>query len=219
MSKWQKEKEMVVETCRKMVARGLVVGSSGNVSLRLPPEDGRELIAVTPTAKDYDLLSADGIQVIDFGAGPVEGDLPPSVETGLHISVYRARKDVGAVIHTHSVYASVMAVAGLGVPPILEDQVTYIGGEIGVTKYAPSGSQEMVESTISVLAEKNAVLLRNHGMVGVGRSIREAFTICELAEKAARVYWCARLMGMANPLPPEAVEACRDLFARRLSSR
>ena len=122
MSKWHEEKKLVLETSRKMVDKGLVIGLSGNVSLRLPPEDGRELLAITPSSRHYDLLTVDDIQVVDFEAEAVEGELAPSVETMLHIGVYRARKNINAVIHTHSVFASAVSVTGLEIPCIMDDR-------------------------------------------------------------------------------------------------
>ncbi len=137
MSKWLNEKKLVLETARRMAEKGLVSGTSGNVSLRLSPEEGREILAITPTSRHYHLLNPDDIQVIDFEADTMEGDLPPSSESLLHIAVYQARKNTRAVIHTHSVYASTLAVSHLEVPPILDDQMTVIGGEIRMAAYAP----------------------------------------------------------------------------------
>lgn len=213
MSKWQEQKRIVLDASQKMAEKGLVVGTSGNVSLRLPPENGRELLAITPTRRYYDLLTVDDIQVIDFEGEPVEGDLIPSVETMLHIGIYQSRKNVNAVLHTHSVFASIISVAGLEIPAILDDQVTFLGGEIKLARYALSGSQELVENVLAALGEKNAVLLPNHGAVGVGKTMRDAFTACELLEKTARVYFCALALGKVNPLPAEAVEVEKAFFA------
>ncbi len=92
MSKWLGEKKIVLEAAQKMLEKGLVVGTAGNVSLRLPPEGDRKILAITPSSRHYDLLSVADIQVIDFEAKPVEGNLPPSVETTLHIGIYQARR-------------------------------------------------------------------------------------------------------------------------------
>ena len=212
MSKWQEAKRLVLEAAQKMAEKGLVVGTSGNVSLRLPPEGGQELLAITPTFRHYDSLTVDDIQVIDFEAEPVEGDLPPSIETMLHIGIYQARKNINAAIHTHSVFASAIAVAGLEIPPILDDQVDFIGGEIKLAKYAHSGSDELVENVVASLEERNAVLLPNHGAVGIGKTMRDAFTVCELLEKTAEIYYLALSLGKVNQLPPEAVSAGKALF-------
>jgi L-fuculose-phosphate aldolase len=212
MSKWGEEKKMVLDTARNMAETGLVVGTSGNISLRLMQEDGRELLAITPTSRYYDLLTPDDIQVIDFETEPVEGSLPPSVETMLHIGIYQARKNIKAVIHTHSVFASAIAVAGLDIPAILDDQVTFIGGEIKLAKHALAGSQEQVESVIAALEGRNAALLPNHGAVGIGRTMREAFTVCELIEKTAKIYLLALTLGKVNPLPAEVIEVEKAFF-------
>ena len=212
MSKWLKEKNLVLDTAQKMLEKGLVVGTAGNVSLRLPTEDGRQMLAITPSSRHYDLLSIDDIQVIDFKAATVEGNLPPSVETMLHIGIYQARKNINAVIHTHSVFASAISVAGLDIPSILDDQVTFIGGEIKLAKHAMSGSEEQVANVIAALEERNAVLLPNHGAVGIGRTMREAFTVCELLEKTAKIYFLALSLGKVNPLPAEVVEIEKAFF-------
>ncbi len=204
MSRWQEEKESVLETALKMSQKGLVVGKSGNVSLRLPSGDGRELLAITPSGREYDLLGVDDIPVVDFAARPVEGSLAPSIETMMHIGIYKARKNIGAVIHTHSVFASVMAVAGLEIPAILEDQIILIGGEIKLAKYAVSGSDELVENVIAALGKRQAVLLANHGAVGIGRTMHEAFTACELLEKTAKIYFYALALGKVSLLPRDA---------------
>lgn len=213
MTKWQDGKRQVLEASQKMLDKGLVVGTSGNVSLRLPPEDGRELLAITPNRRYYDLLTIDDIQVIDFEGEPVEGELVPSVETMLHIGIYQTRRNINAVIHTHSVFASAISVTGLEIPAILDDQVTFLGGEIKLAKYALPGSQELVENVLAALGERNAVLLPNHGAIGIGRTMREAFTACELVEKTAKIYLLALMLEKVNPLPPEAVEVERAFFA------
>lgn len=212
MSKWLEEKRQVLEAAQKMLQQGLVVGTSGNVSLRLLPKEGRELLAITPSSRYYDLLTIDDIQVIDFEAEPVEGDLPPSVETMLHIGIYQARKNIKAVIHSHSVFASAISVAGLDIPTIMDDQAIFIGGEIKLAKTAPSGSEELVANTIAALEDRNAVLLPNHGAVAVGRTMREAFTMCQLLEKTAKIYYLALSLGKVNLLPAELVEAAKAYF-------
>ena len=201
MSKWLEQKKEVLVTARKMLGYGLVVGTSGNVSLRLPPEEGRELMAITPSSRHYDQLRADDIQIVDFEAEPVEGNLPPSIETRLHIAIYKARKDINAIVHTHSTFASAIAVAGLDIPAILEDQVALIGGEIKLARSAPSGSEDQMITIVAALGDRNAALLANHGAVALGRTPREAFTVCQLIEKTAKVYYLALSLGKVNPLP------------------
>lgn len=212
MNNWQPEKKQVLAAARKMIETGLVVGTCGNVSLRLPPEGNRELLAITPTSRYYDRLDFDDIQVIDFEAVPVEGNLPPSVESMLHIGIYKARKRINAVMHTHSVFASAISVAGLEIPPILEDQVTFLGGEIKLAQHALTGSEEMEKNVIAALENRNAVLLPNHGAIGIGRNLREAFNACGLLEKTAKIYYLALSLGKVNPLPDQALKMGKAFF-------
>ena len=212
MSKWNSEKKAVLEAAQQMAQMGLVVGTSGNVSMRLGEHSGRELLAITPNARYYDTLDVDDIVVADFEGENVEGELAISIERMLHIGIYKARKKVNAIIHTHPVFGSAISVAILEIPAFLDDQVTYIGGEIKVAKYALPGTQALVDNVISALGPRNAVLLANHGAVSVGRDMREAFTICELAEKTAKIYVCALSLGRINPLPAEAAKVEKAFF-------
>ncbi len=212
MSKWYSEKKAVLEAAQQMAQKGLVVGTSGNVSMRLKEPGGRDLVAITPSTRYYDLLHVDDIIVIDFNGERIEGEFDASIEKMLHIGVYQARQKMNAIIHTHSVFASAFSVAGLEIPTILDDQATYIGGEIKVAEYALPGSQELVTNVLSALGPRNAVLLANHGVLSVGRDIREAFTICELAEKTAKIYACALSLGKVKPLPADAAALVRAYF-------
>jgi len=203
MSQWQEACTTVLETAREMCRKGLVIGNSGNISLRLPANGGQCLMAITPTSRHYDTLTADEIPIIDFEGQPVEGKLRPSVETPLHIAIYKARKDVNAVIHTHSVFASAAAVAGLEIPAILLDQVIFLGGEIKACGGALVTTPEQIAGFIKALGDRSAVLIPNHGAVGTGKTMRDAFTACELIEKTAQIYFLVRSAGKVNPLPEE----------------
>ena len=215
MSRWPEEKKLVLETAQRMHTAGLVVATAGNVSMRLPSGTKRQLLAITPSARPYDLLDIDDIQIIDFNAEPVEGNLTPSMETMLHIGIYRSRPDVNAIIHTHSVYASAVSVAGMDIPPILDDQVAFLGGEIKLAGHGLTGSPEQVENVLAALEDRSAVLLPNHGVVGTGSTIQDAFTACELVEKTAKVYLLALFAGNVNRLPADAIEAEKALYYRR----
>jgi L-fuculose-phosphate aldolase len=206
MSQWREAKQSILEAARKMSERGLVAGTSGNVSLRLPASGKRQLLAITPTSQHYDTLDVDDIPIIDFEGKTVEGELPPSIETPLHTGIYKARANVNAIIHTHSVYASAAAVAGLEIPPIMEDQVAYLGGAIKLAGYTASGTPEQLTSIIKALGDRSGALMANHGAVGTGRSLRDAFTACEIMEKTAKIYFLALMAGKVNPLSPGAVK-------------
>ncbi len=210
---WESEKKAVIEAAQEMARKGLVVGTAGNVSLRLKDPSGRELLAITPSGRYYDSLKVDDIVVVDFAGQRVEGELKASIETIMHIEVYRARKKVNAIVHAHPVFCSVIAVARMDIPPLIDEQVIYIGGEIKVAEYAFPGTPELAKSAASALGPRNAVILANHGVLAVGRDMREALTICELAEEMAKIYVHALGLGKVQPLPAEVVELEKAFFA------
>ncbi len=215
MKQWREARKTVLEAALKMSEKGLVVGTSGNISLRLPPQGERQLMTITPTSRHYDTLDIDDIPIIDFDGKSAAGHLAPSIETPLHIGIYRARKDVNAIIHTHSIFASAAAVAGLDIPAILEDQAALLGGEIKLAGYALSGTPEQLANVLTALGKRNAVLLANHGAVATGRTMRDAFTAAELIEKTARVYLLALSAGKVNQLPEKAREIQKALYDKQ----
>jgi L-fuculose-phosphate aldolase len=212
VSNWRAEKEAVMKAARQMADKGLVVGTSGNVSMRLREPGGRELVAITPNNLYYDLINIDDIGIVDFDGKLVEGELTTSIETMLHIGIYKARKKVNAVIHTHPVFSSVFSVAGRAIPAILDDQITYLGGEIKVADYSLPGSQELVQNVVPALGQRNAAILANHGALTVGRDMREAFINMEMLEKTARIYIYALSVGKINPVPAVALEMEQAYF-------
>lgn len=209
---WESQKIEVLEAAQQMCQEGFVVGTSGNVSLRFKDPEGQEAVAITPSGCHYDTMKTNDIVIVDLEGQRLEGELTPSIETTLHTGIYKVRKKVNAVIHTHPVYGSIIAVAGLEIPGILDDQVTQIGGEIRVAPYAISGSPEMAANVIASLGPRNAVLMANHGAIAVGRNMREAFTMCKLAEKTARIFISALALGKVNLLPAEAAEVEKAYF-------
>ena len=214
MSIWQSEKEDVVLAAGRMVELGLTTGSSGNVSLKLASPD-RDLFAITPTGKPYSELQAEEVPVVDFDVEPVEGDLAPSSESLMHVAIYKARADVGAIVHTHAVYTTVAAVTGMEVPPLVDEMAVHIGGAVQVSDYAFPGTEELANNVSSTLGPRNAALIRNHGAVCVGRDLQEALDNAALLERLAQVFIYSSLLGRPNPLPPDVVDAEKALFEMR----
>ena len=212
MSAWDSEKKVVLEAARRMAEKGLVVGTSGNISTRFREPGGRDLVAITPNNLFYDVMVSDDIGIVDLEGAHVEGELTTSIETMLHIGIYKARSKVNAVIHTHPIFSSIFAVTGMNIPPVLDDQVTYLGGEIEVAEYSLPGSQDLVTNVVPALGPRNAVILANHGALTVGRDMREAFTNCEMLEKTAQIYINALILGKINTLPATALEMEQAYF-------
>lgn len=185
---WDAEKKDIIEIAKKLTQAGLVSGTSGNVSIRMKNDSGMEYIAVTPSSYPYDLLEIGNIAIVDMAGKQIEGNVKPSIELLLHLEIYRIREDVNAVMHTHSIYATAMAVASLNIPPVLDDQVIYLGGEIKVSEHALPGSNDMVRNVTQALGNKSAVLMANHGALCTGNSLREAFDNSQLLERLAKIY-------------------------------
>ena len=209
---WQRQKKEVVQAARKLLERGLVTATSGNVSVRLPTKDGRQLFAITPSSVPYEAMKIEDVMVIDSDVDVIEGEGVPSSESLTHVAVYRARPDVGCVIHTHSLYASVLAVAAVDLPPIIDEMVVYLGGPVKVAEYGFPSTEELGENTVAALEDRNAVLVRNHGVVSAGAGVFEAMRASELVERAAQIFVQASAFGHVQGLPPLAVEAERQIF-------
>ncbi len=213
MTEWLAERRQVLEAAQQLLAKGLTVGSAGNVSLRL----GEELLAVTPNRRYTEDLTPHEILVASFEGDVVAGDGIPSSELMLHVGVYQARDDVQAVIHSHPRYVSAAAVVGRPIPPILEDQMIYLGGQIEAAPHAMSGSDELAALAVLALGDRNACLLANHGALSVGRSLRAALYACEYLEKLCQAYLWASLLATLggaglNVLPPAVVETEQAFF-------
>lgn len=204
---WQTQKAEVLSTARRMHEAGLVVGTTGNVSTLIREPSGRRLVAVTPSGCHYDRIESKDIVLVNLQGEPIEGDFTPSIETGLHLAIYRARKDIGAIVHAHSTYASAIAVAGRDIPLILDDQARFLGGSIRVAEYAPPGSSVLAQKAVAGLGARNGVLLANHGALTVGRDLRQALDNCQLLEKTAKIYVLSLHLGEAKALPPAVMES------------
>ena len=211
MSKWMKTKEQVLCAALEIHRMGFNSGLSGNISARIDGE--QQLIAITPTGKHYARLSINDILVIDQDGDTVEGELIPSSESLVHISIYKARVDIGCIIHAHPIYATAAAVANLAIPPIIDEMVISIGGSIQVAEYAFPSTQELADNAVTALANRNAVLLRNHGLVVTGNNKDRAVNNCELSERIAHVFLISHSLGRALELPEEIVQTEREIYS------
>lgn len=212
---WAEERRELTEATREMYRRGLVGAYSGNTSLRLTGTGDDGLLLVTPTHHPYYRLQPEELVVVNLDGEPVlPAPMRPSSETRLHLEIYRQRDDVGAVAHTHSIYASVAAVIGRDIPPLIDEMLLTIGGPVKVSKYAFPGTQELAEEAYTALGDRNAALLRNHGVVGVGPDIWEALEVCDLVERLAHIFVLARNFGprAAAALPDDAIAAEMQMF-------
>ena len=135
-----------------------------------------ERVCLTPSSIPYEVMTLDDMVVVDLDGNVLEGDKSPTTERALHLSCYRAYPEIGGVIHSHPIYATMFAVARQPVPAAIEEVAVYIGGDIEVCEYTMTGTDELGEEVASHLADRAATLLANHGMVTSARPSRRRCT-------------------------------------------
>ncbi|MFF4541571.1 class II aldolase/adducin family protein [Streptomyces aureus] len=178
----------LVATARRTVADGLVVGTSGNVSVRVG-----DTVLVTPTGVPYDRLTREDLVGVGLDGRQVLGSLRPTSELPMHLAVYRAT-DARAIVHTHAPHATA---ASLLVPelPLVHYMAAAMGGPVRVAPYAPYGTPELAENTLRALAGRTACLLQNHGTIAHGASLDQAY------DRTAQLEWMCRVWLLASSVP------------------
>jgi ribulose-5-phosphate 4-epimerase/fuculose-1-phosphate aldolase len=203
------QRAAVVQACRELLATGLVRGTSGNVSVRDPASG---TIAITPTGLAYPGLRDRDVAVLSVDGDQLDGELRPSSELALHLAIYRARPDVGAVVHTHSPFATTFAVLGEQIPAV-HYLIVRAGEGVPVAPYARYGTSELAESCVRALGGGFAVLLANHGVVAVGAELAAAMAVAEAVEYTAELAWRARQLGTPQVLGADQLAAARTALA------
>jgi L-fuculose-phosphate aldolase len=192
-------KRRLLETARELLRRGLVEGTAGNLSARLPGG----LVAMTPTSLDYDVMTVDDLVVVDMDGKVVSGARAPTTEKALHLACLRQHADIGAVIHCHALFATMFAVTRQPIPCVIEEFEVYVGGEVPVAEYRLTGSDALGEEVARHVGDRGAVLMANHGLLTVGKDPEQALKVASLVERTAQVIWGARALGELAPLPEE----------------
>jgi len=188
----EQARDDVVRTCREMAAAGLVVGTSGNVSIR-----AGDLVAVSPSGVDYAELTADLVGVHRLDGTPVQAPLRPTSEMPLHLGVYAATS-AAAVVHTHSVAATALSTLADELPAV-HYQVAMFGGPVAVAAYATYGSQELARHVVAALRDRTACLMANHGAVTTGPDPRSALVGSRYLEWLCEVYLRALTASGSGP--------------------
>jgi L-fuculose-phosphate aldolase len=187
----EQARDDVVRTCRELAAAGLVVGTSGNVSVR-----AGELIAVSPSGLDYADLTAGLVGVHRLDGTPVEAPLRPTSEMPLHLAVYAAT-GAGAIVHTHPVAATALSTLTAELPAI-HYQVAMFGGPVPVAPYATYGSEQLARNVAAALSDRTACLMANHGALTTDADLRSALTGTRYLEWLCEVYLRALAAGQAS---------------------
>ena len=187
----EKERSEIVRFGRKMLSARLTSGTGGNLSIFA---QGENLVAISPSGIEYEDMEPGDVPVVDLAGVIVEGTRKPSSELGFHLSLYRQRPDIRAVVHTHSVYATTMACLHWEIPAV-HYLVAFSGRKVPLAPYATFGSEELASHVAATIGDYNAVLLANHGLVTVGSNLATAFAVAEEIELVARIYYQAKCIG------------------------
>jgi len=201
-------KREVLDTAKAVHASGLVVGTAGNVSGRLP--DGT--ICMTPSSQAYDSMTIDDLVMVDLDGNKVDGGGSPSTEKSLHLSCYQRYPEVGGVIHSHAPHASMFALVHEPIPAVIEEVVVYIGGEIPICDYKTTGTDELGDEVATKLSDRSAALMANHGLVCIGKSPDDALHASLVVERTAEIVWGARALGRPLPIPQKVNQDFANVY-------
>lgn len=194
-------REAIVTTCRELSRAGLVVGTAGNVSVR----EG-DLVAVSPSGLRYAELTPELVGVHRLDGAAVEAPLAPSSELPLHLAIYTARPEVGAVVHTHSPAATALS-ALVDEVPAVHYYVAMFGGPVRVAPYATYGTEELASNVVGALHDRTACLMGNHGAVAVGSDLVTAHDKSVYLEWLCEVYLRASAAGTPRLLSAAEITA------------
>ncbi|CAM3091742.1 Putative L-ribulose-5-phosphate 4-epimerase [Prescottella defluvii] len=194
----------VAETARQVAARGLVLGSAGNVSAR----DG-DAVAVTASGVHLSDATVDDVTVVDLDGHVIKGALRPTTELEMHLGIYRSTSN-SSVVHAHSMSTVALSLVADELPPVHYQQLL-LGGAIPVVPFAAFGSEQLATSTVAALAHHNAVILAHHGSVTVGQSPTEALDRIVLLEWLCEVYLRAAAVQQPRALTPADLQAVIEM--------
>jgi ribulose-5-phosphate 4-epimerase/fuculose-1-phosphate aldolase len=189
MDPFEPSRQQIVAACRVLLEQGYLMATGGNVSLRVA---GQEAFAITPSNYDYSAMTPGEVCVLDFDLKVLAGEHKPSVESSMHAAVYQARADVHAVVHTHQVYASALALIDAPIPALFDEQVRFLGRSVEIIPYAPSGTGLLRRKIVKHLKNHhNAYIIQNHGVLCLGQDVERAVHNVEILEKCSLAYLLA----------------------------
>ena len=209
MSQEKKLASILTETTLKLHEMGLNHGATGNCSCR-----DEETFLITPSGVEIEDLSAEKMVRMDFKGNVIDSklNLNPSSEWRFHQDIFSHRKEISAVIHTHSIYASTVSLFNKELPPF-HYMIAVAGGDsVRCAPYAMFGTQKLSDNIINALAGRKACLIANHGLVTIGESLEEALQISEEIEHLCHLYIEAKKIGNPNLLTKKEMTEVIERF-------
>lgn len=201
-------RRQVLDALHRAVDCGLIHGTSGNIAVR---DFEKNVIAISPSGRAYESMAPEDISIVTLAGEWIDGPYKPSSETPMHTAVYRARPDVGATVHVHGLFSTVMAMEGDQLPPSTPPQAEV--APIRIVPFELPGSEELARRVVEKLGADRALLLKNHGSFCCGKNMTEALSAAVYTEEAAQTAYYATLLGRFHPLNEEQVQAVKDILA------
>lgn len=205
---FQKQKEEVAYFMRRLYNKGLTTTSGGNISLKM----GENSFLVTASQTDKGRMNADDIGLAHLDGKSGESNFKSSMETGMHLAIYQARKDVKAIVHAHPVFATAFAISNKTVNCKLMGEARAICGEPAIAEYKLMGTTSLAEVVAQAAKNANIVLMQNHGVLAVGKNLLEAFDRLEVFEASAKLTFMTGILGGQKELTKEELGQIDALF-------
>jgi L-fuculose-phosphate aldolase len=204
-------RKSIIQSALSMNALGINQGTSGNVSVRYG-----DRMLITPSGVPYEELDPKDLcaTTIKKDGKNWEGDLPPSSEWRFHLNIYQERPDVGAVVHTHSTYATVLAICGKPIPAVHYMVAASGGTEIRIAKYATYGTEQLSKNALEALKDRTCCLLKNHGVIATGPNIKRALWLASEVETVARQYYLSLAIGGGDIIPDDEINRIIEGFKK-----
>jgi L-ribulose-5-phosphate 4-epimerase len=212
----ENERKKVIEIALEVQKQRLVALTFGNFSVR---DAKTGYICVTPSGMKYEELVPDDIVVVDENCNIIDGKRKPSIEAGMHCSVYRKRADVNGIVHTHSPWATAWACCNQEIPCILAELAGLVGGPVRCAPYRPMGTNELAEVTAESLKNDDAILMAKHGALSVGANIDIALNNAIVVEEAAKIAIGAKIIGNISPLSDEVCKEARQSIIEKYGQK
>ncbi len=192
MTEIHKLKQELVKICTEIYKQNLVILGEGNISVRVT---GKNEMIITPAGNDYTALQPSKMVHMGLDDNVFDNKSKPSSEFRMHRSIYLQRPRVQCIIHTHSPFASTLAILHHNLPVIIEEMAIFLGGSVACTNYCPAGSEELPEEILRTMKKQNAAIIANHGVIVVGKTYDYCIKIAQLVEKMAQIYLGAMKIG------------------------
>jgi len=202
-------KEELYQLHLELPKYSLVAWTGGNVSAR---DLATVLVAIKPSGVRYEHLRPEDMVVLDLDGTVVEGSLKPSSDAASHLYIYRHRPDVGGVVHTHSPYATAFAAVGRPIPVVLTAIADEFGGPIPCGGFSLIGDESIGRIVVETIGKSPAVLLKNHGVFTIGKTVEAAVKAAIMTEEVARSVWLALQIGIPDEIPPEDVAKLHERY-------